>query len=161
MVNNKTAKFFSTGVFISVLVTSLCLAGCRQNRDTEVVIENGNPIKFIVSGPGTIIRLKVTGPDIEHEPNRQGDKGEYLPLMKVYWELVSSETAANRRLDEIGPITYGKVPDGFVQTYPEHGAPPPIIDRDLYNITLSANNGRGVNMFFSIRDGKIIAEGER
>jgi hypothetical protein len=145
-------SFAITVIFFTVLAT-----GCQ--RRTSLVIEAGNPLRFVLSGPGILTNLQVTGPDLEREPHRQGD-GSRLPSLKVYWELSSYE-GRDRSLDEVGAITYGKVPEGFVQVQPSSSAPPaPIVDRDLYNIRISVNDGDGINRFFSLRDGKVIAEGE-
>ncbi len=158
MRTNKPRTFLTVGLFVSVFLALVSSASCR--RENGVVIENGSPLRFIVSGPGTLSHFQVSGPDLEREPHRQGD-GERLTLLKVYWELVPSVAATTRSLDKIRSISYGQVPDGFVQVYPQEGAPPALIERDLYNVTLAANTGRGVNMFFSVRDGRIVAEGQK
>ena len=155
--NNKLRRFVSVGLSSCVFVTAMWLTGC--GRDTHLVIEVGTPLRFIVSGPGALNHLQVTGPDLEREPNRHGD-GERLMLSRIYWEVAPSEGTV-RSLDEIGPITYGKVPDGFVQVQPPSGAPPPLVERDLYNVRVSVNDDLGINRFFAIRDGRIVAEGER
>jgi hypothetical protein len=80
-------------------------------------------------------------------------------MLKVYWEVAPTEEIA---LDKILPITYGQVPKGFVQIQPPNGTPPPhLVERDLYNVRFSGNDGDGINRFFAIRDGRIVAEGER
>jgi hypothetical protein len=156
--NTILQSFSLVGLFSAVLVGFLWLTGCRQH--TSLVIETGNPLRFVVSGPGTMTNFQVTGPDLEREPNRQGE-GDRLTLLKVYWEVASSG-GTDRSLDKIGPITYGKVPEGFVQIQPPNGVPPPpLVERDLYNVRFSVNDGDGINRFFAIRDGRIVAEGER
>lgn len=119
----------------------------------------GDPLSFVVSGRGTINNLQVSGPDLEREPNRQGE-GDRLPLLRVYWELAARE-GQEQSLNHVGLITYGKVPEGFVQVQPSSGGPPPLVERDLYNIRLPLRNGDGINRFFAIRNGKVVAEGER
>jgi len=139
--NNTLRRFVSVGLSSYVFVTAMWLTGC--GRDTHLVIEMGTPLRFVVSGPGTLNHFQVTGPDLEREPNRHGD-GERLMLSKIYWEVAPSE-GTGRSLDEIGPITYGKVPDGFVQVQPPSGeffanvvyertlrrrfSEPPLVDR--------------------------------
>lgn len=140
-----------------LFVASLAFTSCR--RGTGLVIEKGPPLRFVLSGPGTLDSFRLSGPDLEREPNRQGD-GERLMSLKVYWELAPRE-GNNRRLDEIGSITYGKVPDGFVQVQPPSGIPAPIVERDLYNVQVLVRDDHGINRFFAIQDGKIVAEGDR
>ena len=145
-------------IFSMMLAMTLSLTSCQ--RRTSLIIESGNPLRFVVSGPGTVTNLQLTGPDLEREPNRQGD-GNRLPLLKVYWELASQD-GQDRSLDQVGVITYGKVPEGFVQVQPSSGlAPPPLVERNLYNIRFSVTDGDGINTFFTLREGKVVAEGEQ
>jgi hypothetical protein len=155
--NNTLRRFVLVGLTSYVFVTAIWLTGC--GRDTHLVIEMGTPLRFVVSGPGTLDHFQVSGPDLDREPHPQGD-GERLMLSKAYWELAPSKTTS-RSLDQIGPITYGKVPDGFVQLQPVSGVPPSLVEGHLYNVTFTVNNDHGINSFFAIRDGKIVAEGER
>ncbi len=142
---------------VSLAFTSLGLTSCR--RGTDLVIEKGPPLRFVLSGPGTLNHFKVSGPDLEREPNRQGD-GERLTLLRVYWELAPKE-GNSRSLDEIRFITYGQVPDGFVQVQPADGTPAPLVERDLYNVQIFVKDDLGINSFFAIREGKVVAEGDR
>jgi len=149
--------FALVGCVSTVLAMLLSSTSCQPRN--SLVIQIGTPVRFSVSGPSTLTNLQVSGPDLDREPNPQGE-GDRLTLLKVYWELVPRE-GTYRTLDQVGPITYGKVPDGFVQVQPPSGVPPPLQDRNLYNIRFSVNDGDGINRFFAIRDGKIVAEGER
>src|SRR5438105_13852740 len=81
---------------------------------TRVIIRQGSPQQFVLSGRGTIEDLTITGPS-----NKciQAWKQDRLPAVEEYWRIEpSSETAVNRFSTE--SITYGKVPDGFRQTAP-------------------------------------------
>ena len=149
--------FTLTGISLLVMVVTVSLTSCH--RRTSLVIETGNPLRFVVSGPEAMSGFQISGPDLEREPNREGD-GSRLPLLKVYW-AVALPDGQERTLDQVGAIIYGTVPEGFVQVQPSSGAPPPLLERDLYNVRLSLKNGDGVNRFFAVRDGKVIAEGER
>lgn len=156
MRSNTTVQWFSLVWLAAIGGALLWMTSCR--RHTSLVIEPGSTIRFFVSGPGTITNFQVSGPDLKREPNRQGE-GDRLTMLKVYWEVASTDGTA---LDKIAPITYGKVPDGFVQVQPPNGAPPPpLVERDLYNVRFLVNDGDGINRFFAIRDGRIVAEGER
>jgi hypothetical protein len=142
-----------------LLFVASCLVSC--DRKAQVEIENGTPPKFRVSGRGTLNSFDILGPDLEREQiNRQGDSRNSLPKLKLYWKIVPNENGTNKTIDEIGVIVYGQVPNGFTQAYPEHGAPPPLIERDLYNVALVPKEIDSTTKFFSIRDGKILAEGE-
>ena len=142
-----------------LLFVASCLVGCH--RKARVEIENGTPPKFIISGRGTLNSFDILGPDLERDQiNRQGDSRDSLPKLKLYWKVVPNENGTNKTIDEIGVIVYGQVPNGFTQAYPEHGPPPPLVERDLYNVALVPKEIDSTTRFFSIRDGKILADGE-
>jgi len=157
-VRNRTARqrFSVAGLCAAMLVVALGTVSCE--RGPSVVIENTNPPRFVFTGSGTVTNIRVTGPDLAREPNPQGG-GEHLTALKVYWEIAAS---SGRVMSEIGPVTYGKVPTGFVQVQPQNGASPPhFVEKHLYNVRLSVNEGQGLNNFFVIRDGRIVSEADR
>jgi hypothetical protein len=43
----------------------------------------------------------------------------------------------------VGPITYGRVPEGFVQMIPGTGPPPALRGDDEYNVSVFAPSGAG------------------
>jgi hypothetical protein len=144
-----------------IVVLLLAAAGCRHDvHENELNIEYGSPPRFVVSGPNAIQAFRISGPDLDREPNPDGS-GERLMLLRVYWEIIPTGSATNRNLDEIKQIEYGKLPEGFVQIAPPHGAPPPpLIEGHKYGVTLTPTAGRSSNYFFLIQDGKIIPEKE-
>jgi hypothetical protein len=151
MITKTIPKVIAAGLLCSVL-----FVGCR--RENTLIVEKEMEVRFRTTGPGILAHLRVIGPDLEHPPKRFED-GERLPSLVVYWELFPS--GSGRTLDEIGAIEYGKVPTGYTQVYPNQNvAPPPLKETDKYNVALEAKTGRWVNKFFTIRQGKIFAEGQ-
>lgn len=148
-----TNHFFrlSVAFILCGFIISVGLSGCGLNERTpRVFIEYGTPPRFIVSGPGTLNNFDIIGPDLERDTaNRQGDQVDRLFPMKTYWELAPGETA--KKLDDIGVIVYVQVPPGLIQVYPKNGPPPPLVDRDLYNVSLSPKDDYPFNTFFAIR----------
>jgi hypothetical protein len=47
-------------------------------------------------------------------------------------------------------------PEGFIQTIPEIGAPPQLIEGRVYNVGGPAINANGGEVRFTLRDGKAI-----
>lgn len=145
-------------LFFSLLIILLRVPSCERNP--RVVIEAGVPPRFILSGSGTLEYFVISGPDLQRDvANRQGD-GDSLHARKDYWRLVPSETATNQALEKIGTIKYGQVPQGFIQVYPKHGPPLPLVDGDLYNVHLQPNDSYSFNNFFKFRGGKVVAVGQ-
>jgi hypothetical protein len=138
-----------------VLLTAIgfLAVSCAPVR-TLIVIKQGNPQQFFVSGRGTFDILTVSGPDYE-----RSSRPDRLPPMKDYWVIqpvndldVSSVT---------DPIIYGQVPRGFRQYTPVNGPPPPISDGSPYWINFRVRQPEGsVTVFFSVRDGKIVTRSE-
>jgi hypothetical protein len=145
--------WWTLSIISAILVTML--TSCAQHP--SLVIENTSPPRFVFSGSGSVTHLQVTGPDLEPVLSREGSGDRSAP--KVYWEVASSP---GRPMNEMRSVTYGTVPDGFIQIQPQNGGPPPrLVEQQLYNFRLSVTDGDGFNNFFVIRDGKIVSESDR
>ena len=100
--------------------------------------------------------LTVTGPDPEREPATGLDR---LTPLKVYWEIASTQGV---QMKDVGPVTYGQVPAGFVQIEPRNGAPSSeLVETHVYNLRLSVDGGHGFNSYFMIRDGMVVSGSDR
>jgi hypothetical protein len=133
-------------VMIFLLLAVLFSTACEM--DTKLIIEAGNPPKFVLSGGGTLGALRVRGPKKQREVIGED--------ASIYWEIEPKDEGSDRNVGRLSPITYGVVPDGYVQVYPERGkAVPPIVEGERYNIRIATNNAKGVDKFFVIREGKV------
>jgi hypothetical protein len=131
------------------LVLIATIVSCSQ-RQTNVVIIQGSPQTFVVSGQGLLDDFMVSGPDYQRG----------TPHMRVYWEIAPLQDYDVRSFAKHGPIVYGKVPPGFRQVTPATGEPPAIAEGWPYSVQLAIRNGGGVNMLFSVHDGKIVTEAD-
>jgi len=129
-----------------IIVVGFLFASCAPSR-TEVVIKQGDPQQFFISGCGTFDILTITGPSYEG-PRHDGKKD--------YWVIQSNNDIDVSRLPK--PIIYGQVPPGFRQYTPAKGSPLPISDGGDYHISVGVRDNRcgGVSRLFIVRDGKII-----
>ena len=149
-------NFSRIGACVVFLLAAFVMAGC--GRDPSLVIENTHPPRFVFSGSGTVTHLTITGPDPKREPKPVSGSDRLTPL-KVYWEIASTQ---GTQMNAVGPVTYGRIPPGFVQIEPQNGAAPPqLVEAHLYSFSLSVDGGHGFNNFFTIRDGKIVSESDR
>lgn len=139
----------------SILIPLLgaMVISCGQ-RQTSVVIKQGNPQRFIVSGSGFLDVFSVSGPVRRCEA---GWGKERLTPMERYWEIAP---LADFDVSEFKqPIIYGSVPTGFRQVTPANGDPPPICAGGPYSVQLAIRNGGGVNMLFAVYEGgRILTE---
>jgi hypothetical protein len=129
------------------LVISMGLA-CERN--TVLKIEGGNPPKFVMSGNGILGGLMVRGP----KKQREAEGEDAL----IYWRIRNLRDEAVR-VEEIGAIIYGTVPEGYRQIYPENGTAPPLIDGEKYYIRVDTSEANGAQKYFTLQNG-IIKEVE-
>ena len=137
------AKLVSCAIIVSLSLVLSAFAACEQ--DTKLTIE-GNPPRFTMKGDGSLRSLRVRG------PNRQRSvDGEDA---FIYWRL-TSEGGTARSVGAIGTITYGSVPTGYTQIYPENGSPPSLVEGERYYVRVDTANANGAEKFFVIKNGKV------
>jgi hypothetical protein len=128
---------------ILMLAVSVAL-GCE--RDTKLVIKGSNPPVFVMSGSGSLGTIRVRG--LEKQREAEGEDAF------LYWVIVNRQDE-DQNVERLGPVTYGKVPQGYKQVYPERGEAPQLVEGERYNIRIATNNANGVDKFFVIRNGKV------
>lgn len=135
-------------VHVTIFLMLITLFSTACERDTKLIIEAGNPPRFVMSGSGTLGSLRIRGPKKQREVGGED--------ASIYWAIEPKDDDSDRNVERLGPITYGKVPDGYIQIYPEQGqAVPPLVEGERYNIRIATNNANGVDKFFVIREGKV------
>ena len=147
----KAVKFMprwsSRNVLSALLVVVGLFFGCE--RDTKLSLNGTDPPKFVLTGSGTLSSIRVGG------PNRQREgEGEEAYL---YW-MIKSRKDEDRSIERLSPLTYGEIPDGYDQRYPEHGHPPPLIEGERYLVQISTLDANGVIGYLTIQHGKAIFE---
>jgi len=136
-----------SGSIALLIVLSLITRVCAE-RETKLTIQGSNPPSFAMSGSGTLEFLQIIGP----RPQRDV-KG---PTAGVYWQINGEDSSHLRSVETLSPITYGKVPSGYMQVYPEHGEAPPLVEGERYYVWMWTNNAKGTAKYFVIRDGKAV-----
>lgn len=126
------------------LALSLAIGTTSCERATKLTVENGNPPKIIMSGSGSLGRLVIRGPKSFRKSNG--------PDYSAYWYIEPQDNAHS--IENLSPLSYGTVPKGYKQVYPEQGNAPPLADEGIYYIQVDTNNAPGANGYFVIRGGK-------
>ena len=129
------------------IISLLVATALACERHTKLSIEGGNPPRFVMTGSGSLGSIRIRGP----KRQREGDGEDAL----LYWEI-RNEKGEARRVQVLGAVTYGKVPDNYRQKYPEHGDASPLIEGERYNIRVTTFNANGADMYFTIHDGKVV-----
>ena len=129
-------------LFEVILLLALPLITVACERDTTLAIQGSNTPKFVLSGSGTLGSLRVVGPLRQREA--QGEDAS------VYWMIKPAPEMGPERIETLSPITYGKVPPGYVQVYPEQVEAPPLVEGVRYFIDVSTNGANGVRRNFTL-----------
>jgi hypothetical protein len=99
-----------------------------------------------LSGGGTITDFTIYGPQ-----QRSGTGREAF----IVWQL--RPVSSSDSLNEIGEIKYGNIPNGFKQTYPEDGVPPPQLkEGESYMLQILTDGAPWGQLMFEIHDGKAV-----
>ncbi|HXG64818.1 MAG TPA: hypothetical protein VNO70_06900 [Blastocatellia bacterium] len=138
----------------SILVSSLLVIMTACEIDTRLQVEEENPPAFSMFGSGSLGCLRVRGP----KQQRQVD-GE---ARYIYWEILPEKGFSHgTAVNALSPIIYGKVPPGYIQTYPENGEAPPLIEGEKYAVWAQTVSANGAIKYFVIQDGKAVEVQEK
>ena len=115
--------------------------------DTKLWISGGNPPAFIMSGNGVLTSIRVRG----HQRQREAQgEDQYL-----HW-VIEVKDDGGTSVGRIGSVTYGKVPEGYKQIYPEKGEAPAIIEGQHYYVRIVTSNANGADGYFMVQNGKAL-----
>ena len=130
-----------------LIIVMLIMASASCEVDTKLTVEGGNPPKFLLSGSGTLSRLVIRG----YKTLRKIEG----PDASAFWYIETRDAQSLKSIRTLGPITYGQVPEGYVQVYPERGTAPQLEENEVYYVEVNTNGANGADGFFIIKDGKI------
>ena len=106
-----TAKIRKVGL-VPLLLIAWSLMGCE--RTTEVEIKGGTTPVFDLSGSGAVAIFTVYSPDYITKAEKPFDENFAL------WEIKPSGGYLHGTwIRDLGSITYGVVPSGYVQVTPK------------------------------------------
>ncbi len=136
--------------FLWLMISSVLLMGCGYltENDTKVALSGGAVPAFSVSGDGTLGDLVIYG-----HGQRQRDSGSDRDF--AFWEIQPVKGyLEGEPLSKLGTITYGVVPEGYKQIYPEGGKPaPPLSPAVRYEYWFQTVSCKHARAYFEIRDG--------
>jgi hypothetical protein len=137
--NMKNSKW--AGLVLSLLIL-VVLSGCE--RDMRIKIDGKNPPTFALSGSGNLVFLSLG----EVQDNKPPPLG--APDL---WKIRPND---NNKISQLPSITYGIVPNGFIQVVPASGTPPPLIEGKVYEFGGPADSANGGSIWFTIQGGKSV-----
>jgi hypothetical protein len=115
--------------------------------DSGVTMNSDNPPTFFVSGSGRLDMLKIHGPKVREA---EGDAAF------VAWEITPKGGRFNgTQLWSLRSVTYGQVPDGYKQVYPEQGEAPALVEGYKYHAFFDTTGANGAHKYFTLNAGKV------
>lgn len=129
------------------LAALILVIACDPDLSTKVTMEGGNPPAFVLSGFSNVSQALILEP---------GYRGSVLDTSHVLWGI-RSESPDGRPIKDLGPITYGVVPQGFKQSIPENEvAPVALSEGSRYRFYFHCTQARPAEGYFEIRNGKAV-----
>ena len=129
-------------VVVVVIFLLTFFTGCE--RILKVTLDGKNPPTVKFNGSGEISWVYT------YQVTPQGK----IPAKDTEMWIVVPKTAITA--SAAPPITYGVVPDGFVQQVPSNGNPPPLEEGKTYGFGADTRGQPGSAVWFTIRDGKAV-----
>jgi len=136
-------------------LTLLCLSmpGCVS--DPHVSIDGKTAPTFKLSGQANLYFFWINelGSEDELAQRRPGS-----PAKGTVWKIVP-DSGTSDRISDLPSIHYGDVPQGFKQTIPKDGPPPPLKEGIVYSAggpTYDAEVPSGAAILFILRAGKSV-----
>jgi tellurite resistance protein TerC len=125
-------------------------------RATKVRLQGTNPPDFALSGTGTLAHLVIHAAP-------QTNRGEQDPtldegLWQTLWEIepIGGYHKA-KRIEDLSPIRYGVVPDGYQQRSPPNGASPTaLVAGSKYEYWFDTADAPHARNYFVIRGNRAI-----
>lgn len=143
-----TAKIRKVGL-VPLLLFAWPLMGCE--RTSQVEIKGGTTPVFDLLGSGAVAIFTVYSPDYITKAEKPFDENFAL------WEIKPSGGYLHGTwIRDLGSITYGVVPSGYVQVTPRVGSPPPLTEGQRYFFHVETTDAPWAAGFVEIRNSQAI-----
>jgi hypothetical protein len=117
--------------------------------ESTIKVEGGTIPEFALSGSAILGTLVIYSDEVQRNTHSDRDF--------AVWEIRPiGGFLEGKRMDEINKITFGVVPSGYSQIYPESGAKPAELKAGVkYKYWFMLANNPEEKGYFQIRDGKV------
>jgi len=89
----------------------------------------------------------------------EGQRVRSTPALdaSVVWEIAPREGKfGGTGVGILDSITYGEIPPGYLQKYPEEGKAPPLVEGQLYAVLFETTGANGAHVYFIYRKGRLV-----
>jgi len=134
---------------------TLILSGCLE-VPTQVKLEGSQIPVFALAGTGNLGSFSIYSLPPE-------EKLKSRDQIKLLWKIMSEPNgSAGYSLRAVGKVTYGVVPKGYKQVFPETGASPEgIVPGARYSFYCETTNAPHAGGLFALKNGLAIKLNER
>jgi len=141
---------FTPGLVLVLAGIVLGTIACEHIADFRVDIAESTPTSFLFGGRSAIADFEIW--DVPRttplsKTNPFDAKGETI------WKISPAAELVGRAWPN---VTYGVVPNGFSQSIPLSGLPPPLSESKLYLARISDGRDSNSAIFFEIRNGRTV-----
>jgi hypothetical protein len=136
------------GSVLSALALTMIVVSCEEDKRIQLHLLERTPTSFSVSGKWWAVDLTV----VELRGN-EPPADLWSPKGETIWKI-----SAPKRIwaTDWPVITYGEIPDGFLQTVPLRGRPHELAEGPIYAAQIHDSSGAGGAFYFAIRGGKTV-----
>ena len=137
----------------ALFLIACSLLGCE--RRTHVRIEGGTAPVFVLSGSGRLENFAVyTEEGLQRSNNPFEDSFAVWEIKPIAGDMNGTP------VEDLGSISYGVVPEGYVQVKPPRGSPPPLTDGLKYFYEVVTTGAPWASSYFEIKNSRAVpAEG--
>jgi len=139
----------------TVVLSALLFSSACYEEDMTVLVEEQMPVTFKLSGSGYLHFFAVWEVSVENQSRirSQRDAGKN----RLLWKLSpDSLTESQKVVSRLPPITYGSIPQGFVQKEPQEGAPAELVEGKIYEAGGPAYDANGGFVWFTIKGARVV-----
>jgi len=134
---------------LAIVFLAWSFTGCE--RSTGVRVKGGTAPVFDLSGSGAVAIFTVFSPDYMTKAKKLDDEDFALWKIKPAGGYLHGTW-----IRDLGGITYGVVPPGYVQVRPEVGVPPPLMEGQKYFYYVETTAAPGAGGYFEIRNSRAV-----
>ncbi len=135
--------------FAAVMLVSMI--ACEPETTIYITMDQKMPPSFSLSGPWWAVDFEIV--ELLLRDALRGSKDGFVETNPI-WKI--SATPHGGRVRDWPNVTYGMVPEGFVQRIPTQGKAPSLIEGKLYAAEALDTSGPEGICYFEIRDGKPV-----
>jgi hypothetical protein len=150
---NDFMKAQKTLKLLPFLFLIIC-AGCPLSPGKVLLVSGEIPPTFEFRGRQDLQWIWFRGPfaqdSVTTSSPQMGENSEKI----IVWRIAPSHSRFIP-LNDVPPITYGQLPTGWEQKFPEQGAPPPLVEGAVYHVSAILVQGN-IGIYVLIKDGKVV-----